>query len=115
MEAKLKILKKDAWLEPYSMAINGRHRHYLDKKNELTGNGEKTLSEFATGYLYFGLRRISKGWAFREWAPHATEIYLIGDFNNWKESEKFKLKRITESGNWELILPPSTIKHGDLY
>ena len=76
---KLGIIESDPWLEPYSAAIEGRHQHALDKELELTG-GKGTLSDFATGYLYFGLHRTRRGWVFREWAPNAKEIYLIGDF-----------------------------------
>ena len=53
---KLGIIESDPWLEPYSAAIEGRHQHALDKELELTG-GKGTLSDFATGYLYFGLHR----------------------------------------------------------
>lgn len=63
---KLGIIESDPWLEPYSAAIEGRHQHALDKELELTG-GKGTLSDFATGYLYFGLHRTRRGWVFREW------------------------------------------------
>ena len=56
-----------------------------------------------------------KGWTFREWAPNATEIYLIGDFNGWQEQAKYKLKRVKNTGNWEINLRENAIKHGDLY
>ena len=82
MDEVLKIIKNDPWLEPYADAINGRHQHAIEKEKELTG--KKTLSDFATGHLYYGLHRTDKGWVFREWAPNATAIYLIGDFNDWK-------------------------------
>lgn len=98
MDEVLKIIKNDPWLEPYADAINGRHQHAIEKEKELTG--KKTLSDFATGYLYYGLHRTDKGWVFREWAPNATAIYLIGDFNDWKEEPAFKLKRLRNSGNW---------------
>ena len=111
----LNLIKNDPWLEPYADAINGRHQHAIDKEAELTNNGKKTLSDFATGYLYFGLHRTDKGWVFREWAPNATDIYLIGDFNNWKEDPKYRLKRLKDSGNWELKLREKALKHGDLY
>lgn len=115
MELKLRLVKNDPWLDPFEKAINGRHQHALDKMKELTNNGRKTLSEFASGHLYFGLHRTDKGWVFREWAPNATEIYLVGDFNGWQEKPEFRLKRVRNTGNWEIKLKPDVLKHGDLY
>lgn len=109
------IVKNDPWLKDYEQAIAGRHQFALDKIGELTQGGKSTLSEFATGYLYFGLHRTSTGWVFREWAPHATDIYLIGDFNNWEESPKYRMKRLKGTGNWEIKLRGNALKHGDLY
>ena len=113
MDEVLNIIKNDPWLEPYKEAITGRHQHAIDKEKELIG--KKTLSDFATGHLYFGLHRTEKGWTFREWAPNATEIYLIGDFNGWQEQAKYKLKRVKNTGNWEINLRENAMKHGDLY
>lgn len=110
----LNLIKNDPWLEPFSHAINGRHQHAIDKEAELTNNGKKTLSDFATGYLYFGLHQTVDGWIFREWAPHATQIFLIGTFNDWKEQKKYSLKR-KPNGNWEIKLPADAMAHGDLY
>ena len=110
----LNLIKNDPWLEPYADAIEGRHRHAIDKEAELTQNGKSTLSDFASGYLYFGLHRTDKGWVFREWAPHATQIFLIGDFNHWKELKKYALKP-KANGIWEIRLPADALKHGDLY
>lgn len=112
--AKLKIVKNDPWLEPYNDAIQGRHDYVLSKIDELTG-GKQSLSDFADGHLYFGLHRTPQQWVLREWAPNATAIYLIGDFNDWQENEKFKFEPIGSSGNWELKLPSSAMKHLDLY
>ena len=111
---RLKIVKNDPWLEPFEGAIQGRHDHVLHKLHELTA-GKKPLSEFADGHLYFGLHKTGKGWVIREWAPNATAIYLIGDFNGWQENEKYAFKRLKNSGNWELKLPAKALKHQDLY
>ena len=111
----LRLIKNDPWLKDYEPAIAGRHQSALDKINELTQGGKSTLSDFATGYLYFGLHRTSAGWVFREWAPNATDIYLIGDFNNWQEMPQYRLKQQKNSGNWELKLRGNALKHGDLY
>ena len=110
----LDLIKNDPWLEPYSKAIEGRHNYYLERLNQLTNGGKKSLSDFANGYLYFGLNKTDQGWTFREWAPNATEIYLIGTFNNWQKQEGYKLNR-AENGVWEILIPTHNIKHGDLY
>ena len=109
------LVKNDSWLEPFEDAIRGRHEHALWKISQLTADGKRTLSDFASGHEYFGLHKTARGWVFREWAPNATEIYLVGDFNDWKEDEAYKAKRIEGTGNWELKLPSKAMKHGDLY
>lgn len=110
------IVASDPYLEPYEAAIRGRHEHALWKIGQLTRNGRQTLSDFANGYKYFGLQKVPRGgWVFREWAPTATDIYLVGDFNNWTEDEKYRCKRIEGTGNWELKLPAKAMKHGQLY
>ena len=91
------LVAGDSWLEPYEDAIRGRHDHAAWKISQLTQNGKRTLSDFADGHLYFGLHRTADGWIFREWAPNAVDIHLIGDFNGW------------------LKLPYDALKHGDLY
>ena len=108
------IVKNDPWLEPFEGAICGRHDHALWKLNQLTQDGKQTLSDFASGYLYFGLHKTSKGWVLREWAPNATDIYLVGDFNGWQEEEAYKMTRI-DNGNWEIKLKASQMHHGDLF
>ena len=83
------------------------------KKKELAGKGG-TLVDFANAHKYFGLHKTRSGWAFREWAPNATAVYLIGSFNNWTEKAEFALTRI-DGGVWEITLPKDVLRHGDLY
>ena len=75
--------KNDMYLAPYEDAIRGRHNHVEWKLNKLTNNGKKSLADFANGHEYFGLHKTARGWVFREWAPNATDIYLVGDFCDW--------------------------------
>ena len=110
----LKILKDDVYLKPFELAIMGRHDYAIQKEQELLGKDNKCLSDFASGYLYFGVHKIKRSWVFREWAPNATELYLIGDFNGWKKDVKFKFDR-KDNGIWELKVNEKTLKHGDLY
>ena len=109
------IVANDPYLEPYEDAIVGRHNHALWKIDQLTDGGRRTLSDFASGYDYYGLHHTKSGWTFREWAPNATDIYLVGDFNQWEEREEYRCRRIEDTGNWEINLPEKAMKHGDLY
>ena len=111
----LNIIKHDPWLEPYADAITGRHQDALKREKELLKGDAKTLTEFANAHEYFGLHRLGDGrWVFREWAPNATEIVLVGDFSDWKEQQKYALTRL-DNGVWEVVLDPAAMKHGDLY
>ena len=114
MKKVLPIIKNDPWLEPYADAINGRHEDVIRKEKELTGGGKMSLDDFANAHNYFGLHKTKGGWVFREWAPHATAIYMIGTFNDWAERDDYALTRI-DNGVWEITLAADKLKHGDLY
>ena len=51
MENSLKIIKNDPLLEPYAMALQGRHDYAVRKEKELLGRDNRSLSDFASGYL----------------------------------------------------------------
>ncbi len=110
----LQILKNDPWLEPYEKEIVKRYDAFLKKEKELTQNGKISLSDFASGYLYFGLHKNGEEWILREWAPNATEIFLIGTFNNWQRMESFRFAKL-QNGVWELKIPANRMQHHDLY
>ena len=102
----------DPWLQPYANHIAGRDAYVTHKQKQIIG--EQPLEEFALGHLYFGLHRTADGWVFREWAPNATKIYIIGDINNWKDDDKFTLTKL-DNGVWEGKFPAKTFSHGDHY
>ena len=107
-----KIYETDPWLEPYREAIEARHQFILDTKEKLCGKG--TLSAAVNNHIYYPLHLEEDMWVIREWAPNATRICLIGDFNNWKRSAAYSFSPVGQ-GNWELRLPRMFLKHGDLY
>ena len=110
----LAIIKDDPWLEPFAPAIEGRHEDAVRKIAELTA-GKGLLRDFANAHHYYGLHRTDEGgWVLREWAPNATEIYVIGQFNDWRECAPYRMNRLAD-GNWELVLPERAMKHGDLF
>lgn len=109
----LPIIKSDPYLEPYAAAIYGRYEYFREMERRLLKDS-RSLSEFASGYLYFGLHRLTDGWVFREWAPNATAIFMIGDFNNWEKHPEYQLKKL-QNGIWELRLPEYALTHTQLY
>ena len=106
------IVQNDEWLSPFLKIIESRIEQADQKEKELAGNGN--LSDFATGYLYFGLHQTETGWVLREWLPNAMFIYLIGTFNDWQEKPGYELNRL-DHGVWEINLPVGALHHGDLY
>ncbi|MDE5838459.1 MAG: 1,4-alpha-glucan-branching enzyme, partial [Paramuribaculum sp.] len=111
----LNLIKNDPWLEPYAPAIIGRHEDAVKKESELIG-ASGSLDDFANAHNYFGLHRTADGgWVFREWAPNATEVTLIGDFSDWKEQVRYTLHRLPNSGVWEITLPADALHHGQFY
>lgn len=101
------LVKNDPWLSPYESDINDRIQRYKERKKEL----EKkfgSLDAFASGYEYLGFNydKIKKGWWYREWAPHAHALHLIGDFNNWDRDNNPMEKG--EDGIWEVFLEDKT-------
>lgn len=110
---QLNLVKNDPWLKPHEKIIYQRYQNAKVKEEVLT-NGRQTLSEFASGFLYFGVHRTNDGWVIREWAPNATGIYLIGDFNQWEKSADWAFSSVGH-GTWELKLEKNQVHHGDLF
>ena len=112
---RLGILRNDPWLEPYAKAIEGRHEDVIKKYEELTADTGGSLKDFANAYKYFGLHREEGGdWVFRELAPNATAIYMIGTMNNWSKSEEYRLHPL-DGGVWQLRLGADRLHNGDYY
>ena len=108
-----KIYKTDPWLLPFKAAIEARHARILDARRHIAGEG--LLKDAMNNHIYYGLHKEADGgWVFREFAPNASRIFLIGDFNNWKRTDAYSLKPLGQ-GNWEIRLPDLFLRHGELY
>lgn len=94
-------------LKDYESFISNTVNHFTKTKERILY--KEPLQAFANGYLYFGFHYERDCWVFREWAPGADEIHIIGDFNNWNRSSH-PLRRI-ENGIWEISIPESEIFH----
>ncbi|TLX76167.1 1,4-alpha-glucan-branching enzyme [Labilibacter sediminis] len=107
------FVKNDPWLQPYEEPIKERIQHY-EEKYKFLSDIFGDLYQMANGYEYYGLKDIEDSYRIREWAPNATEIYLIGDFCNWKPKPKYQFVK-QNHGNWEVVISKEDLKHGDLF
>ncbi|MDW7677284.1 MAG: alpha-amylase family glycosyl hydrolase [Bacillota bacterium] len=109
-EQRLKILDIDPWLEPYGHDLALRMKRYEREKKALLGSGE-SFADFANGHHFFGFHQTEDGWVYREWAPAAEALYLLGDFNDWNRRSHPLTKK--EGGVWELFLAgKESLAHG---
>ncbi len=106
---KPKILSIDPWLRPFEADIALRMDNYRKKLSSLLAPGQ-TLSGFANGHLFYGFHKTADGWVYREWAPAAEQVYLMGDFNGWNETSH-PLTPIG-NGNFEITLPEDSLQPG---
>jgi 1,4-alpha-glucan branching enzyme len=109
-----RLIDADPYLEAYRPALTRRLTNIRDMRERVTA-GQLDLLDLASGHEYFGLHRTASGWTFREWAPNATAVYLVGDFCGWSEDDAFALSPLKVGGQWELVLPADALHHGDYY
>lgn len=102
----LPLVKNDPWLEPVSDAVEERHNRYERRLNDIV-NRYGSLTSFATAHQFFGFHydRRRKGWWYREWAPAAHYLALMGDFNGWQRYAN-PMDNVG-NGIWEIFLPDS--------
>ncbi len=109
-----RMIEADPHLEAHRPALIRRLEHIQGMHERITED-RMDLLDLASGHEYFGLHKTADGWTFREWAPNATGIYLVGDFCGWTEDQSFALSRLTDEGQWEIRLPEDALHHGDLF
>ena len=108
------LLRTDPHLKPYEKALRRRLEKFESVERSIA-EGWGDMLHFATAHDFFGLHFEEDTWVFREWAPNATEIYIIGEMTAWKELPAYALERGTRDGVWELRTPPDAFWHGALY
>ena len=105
------LVLADGWLAPYEREIKARMRLY-DGQLQRICRRYGSLLECANGHSRMGfIRDAATGeWVYREWAPGARELYLIGDFNGW--DRRSHAMTMGTDGVWEIRLPADTLVHG---
>lgn len=71
-------------------------------------NNEGGLDNFSKAYNFYGLNRGEKdgkmGIWYREWAPGARAVALVGEFNNWDPAPEHWAEK-NDFGQFQLFLP----------
>lgn len=101
------LVRRDPSLAPYTEAIRARLERYQSLREDL-GALNGAISQ---GHRYFGFTLNPDGSVtYREWAPSAKNLHLIGDFNGWNRSAT-PLTR-DEHGTWQCTLSVGALSQG---
>lgn len=68
--------------------------------NEALFHQGKNYSAYNILGSHVVIRNDIKGVQFATWAPRANKVYVVGDFNDFKVNEDYKLERTSENGIW---------------
>ncbi len=104
---------------------NYENTHFVDSTKPVWNYSlfsDADISNFQSGthyslYEIFGshAREVlgTKGYYFAVWAPNATAVSVIGNFNDWKPDAHPLFVRLEKSGIWEGFIP--NISRGEIY
>ena len=91
---------------------NMKNEELIKKDIELFHNGENIKSyNFMGAHITSENRR--RGVRFTTWAPNASNVYVVGDFCDFKPLEEYKMIRANNNGLWSLFI--AGIKEGVKY
>ncbi|HMI78398.1 MAG TPA: 1,4-alpha-glucan branching protein GlgB [Ferruginibacter sp.] len=105
--------------------IKYEEAHFVDTEKPVWNYSlftDEDIRNFQNGTLYSGYKKFGShfmnvletpGFYFAVWAPNATAVSVIGDFNGWKKQLHPLFVRLDKSGIWEGFIP--NFKKGDLY
>lgn len=101
------LVQRDPLLAPYTGIIQAR----LERFSQAQARLGALTGAISRGHHYFGFtQNADTSVTYREWAPAAKSLALIGDFNAWDRAATLLSK--DEHGTWSVTLPPGAIVQG---
>ena len=91
--------------------------HFIDSTKPVWNYSlftEEDIQNFQNGthyrlYEFFGNKELTvlntQGTYFAVWAPNATQVSVIGNFNDWNNEKHILYVRLENSGIWEGFIP----------
>ena len=91
--------------------------HFIDSTKPVWNYSlftDEDIANFQGGTLYNAYEKFGNhkknvletdGYYFAVWAPNATEVSVVGDFNGWKNKLHPLFVRLDKSGIWEGFIP----------
>ena len=116
--APLALVKNDVGLAPFEPVLRRRQERLQARLAEIEQH-HGSLLNYATAHQQLGLNHDAGrgGWVYREWAPAAQALFLVGDFNGW-DRQANPLQQL-DFGVWEVFLPDAEyqqrLTHGSRY
>ena len=107
------------------MITGYEHTHFVDSTRPVWNYSlfsDEDIRNFQNGthytlYEIFGSHALEvlgrKGYYFAVWAPNATAVSVVGNFNHWNPAEHPLFVRLEKSGIWEGFIPD--IARGEIY
>jgi len=100
------LIDLDGMLSPYADQLRQRYAHYQNARQSIAED-DGLLGMISQGHHYFGFNRGEHagepGVWYREWAPGAHHLAVIGDFNGWDATAN-PMER-DAFGIWHVFLP----------
>jgi len=114
----LALVKNDPWLATFEPVLRQRQARLQARMAEIE-QYHGSLLNYATAHQQLGLNHDAGrgGYVYREWAPGAEALFLVGDFNGW-DRQANPLHKL-DFGVWEVFFPDteyqSRLTHGSRY
>ncbi|MEL7342746.1 MAG: alpha-amylase family glycosyl hydrolase, partial [Bacteroidota bacterium] len=107
------LVQDDPWLGPYEADIVERRDRCRFAERQIAEK-HGSLHQFAQAHHQMGIHYDAQKqvWHYREWAPAAEALSLVGDFNQWDREANAMQK--DDRGIWYCEIPGDQLKHGDL-
>lgn len=104
----------DPYLLSFAEIITSRRSCALALEERILQENRGSLQGFADYHETFGLHFEKESWVFREWAPHAGQMFILCEKNGWQKHEDFQLEK-KETQIFERRFPKETFSHEDLF